>query len=110
QVVSFFMDEVTDEAEEAVFAAAWHYIQSKQPCAIYYYSKYERTIYRKLQAKYPNVCTADEIEALFNPKMTIDLYYDVVAKWTEWPTHDHSIKTLAKFLGFGWRDTHPSGA
>lgn len=31
-------------------------------------------------------------------------------KATEWPTRDHSIKTLAKFLGFSWRDTHPSGA
>ena len=27
-----------------------------------------------------------------------------------WPTRDHSIKTLAKFLGFQWRDTNPSGA
>jgi len=29
---------------------------------------------------------------------------------TEWPTRDHSIKTLARFLGFSWRDPHPSGA
>ena len=29
---------------------------------------------------------------------------------TEWPTWDHSIKTLAKHLGFQWRDTNPSGA
>jgi uncharacterized protein len=28
----------------------------------------------------------------------------------EWPTWDFSIKTLAKYLGFSWRDTHPSGA
>jgi predicted RecB family nuclease len=27
-----------------------------------------------------------------------------------WPTRDHSIKTLAKFLGFHWRDNNPSGA
>ncbi len=25
-------------------------------------------------------------------------------------TLDHSIKTLAKHLGFQWRDAHPSGA
>ncbi len=25
------------------------------------------------------------------------------------PTRDHSIKTLATFLGFKWRDTNPSG-
>jgi predicted RecB family nuclease len=24
--------------------------------------------------------------------------------------YDYSLKTLAKFLGFSWRDTHPSGA
>ena len=40
----------------------------------------------------------------------IDLYNDVVKKATEWPTWDFSIKTLAKYLGFSWRDTHPSGA
>jgi predicted RecB family nuclease len=40
----------------------------------------------------------------------VDLYNDVVTKKTEWPTIDHSIKTLAKHLGFRWRDTHPSGA
>jgi predicted RecB family nuclease len=31
-------------------------------------------------------------------------------KATEWPTNDQSIKTLAKYLGFAWRDTNPSGA
>ena len=65
---------------------------------------------RKLQAKYPDVCTAEEIEALFNLERTIDLYFDVVLKATEWPTRDYSIKSLAKYLGFIWRDTHPSGA
>ena len=40
----------------------------------------------------------------------IDFYGDVVLKATEWPTRDHSIKTLAKYLGFRWRDAHPSGA
>jgi uncharacterized protein len=34
----------------------------------------------------------------------------VVLKATEWPTRDYSIKSLAKYLGFIWRDTHPSGA
>ena len=35
---------------------------------------------------------------------------DVVLKATEWPTRDHSIKTLASYLGFQWRDESPSGA
>jgi hypothetical protein len=77
---------------------------------MYYYSKYERTIYRKLQTKYPDVCTADDVERLFEPPRAVDLYFDVVHKATEWPTRDHGLKTLASYLGFDWRDKHPSGA
>lgn len=110
QFVAFFIADMNPGAEEAAFAHAVRYLRSAQPCAIYYYSKYERTIYCKLQAKYPQVCSAAEIEALFDPSRTIDLYFDVVRAKTEWPTHDFSIKTLAKYLGFHWRDSHPSGA
>lgn len=105
-----FADEPTAEAENAAFAQAWAYLTERRPCAIYYYSKYERTIYRKLREKYPEVCSAEEIEDLFDPAHAIDLYNDIVKKATEWPTWDFSIKTLAKYLGFSWRDTHPSGA
>lgn len=108
--VAFFAEAATPEAEERVFAQALRYMQASQPCAVYYYSKYERTIYRKLRQKYPHVCTEAEIEILFDPARSVDLYFDVVLKATEWPTRDFSIKTLAKHLGFAWRDTHPSGA
>jgi len=107
---AFFTDAVSAEEEERAFAEALRYIAESQPCVVYYYSKYERTIWRQLQAKYPSVCSADDIEVLFDPSRSVDLYFDVVKKATEWPTRDHSIKTLAKFLGFSWRDTHPSGA
>ena len=107
---AFFADEPSAASEEQAFAAAWKFIKERQPCAIYYYSKYERTLYRKLQGKYPAVCSAADIEALFAAPETVDLLYDVVTKATEWPTRDYSLKTLAKFLGFGWRDIHPSGA
>ncbi len=108
--VAFFAGDHTKEAEREAFAGAWRYMSEARPCAIYYYSKYERTIYRKLQQRYPDVCRPEEIEALFDPARAVDLYFDVVLKATEWPTRDYSIKTLAKYLGFGWRDTHPSGA
>jgi predicted RecB family nuclease len=108
--VWFFAEVVTPAAERDAFMAALDYLASRTTAAIYYYSKYERTIYRKLQQKYPDVCTPEDVEQLFDPHRATDLYGDVVLKATEWPTLDHSIKTLAKYLGFTWRDTHPSGA
>jgi predicted RecB family nuclease len=86
------------------------YLSARRDAAIYFYSKYERTTYRKLQQKYPDICTPEDVERLFEPPRAVDLYDDVVLKATEWPTRDQSIKTLAKYLGFSWRDTHPSGA
>ena len=108
--VPYFAEKPTEIAEKQAFTQACEYMQKSQPCVIYYYSKYERTIYQKLQKKYPDVCTVEDLESLFDPAHAVDLYYDVIVKATEWPTHDHSIKTLAKYLGFKWRDTHPSGA
>jgi predicted RecB family nuclease len=108
--VSFFAEEATPAAECDAFAAALDYLSARADGAIYFYSKYERTTYRKLQQKYPNICTPEDVERLFDPPRAVDLYGDVVLKATEWPTRDQSIKTLAKYLGFTWRDTHPSGA
>ncbi len=108
--VPFLAEEPSEQEEEKAFAAAWAYIQHSQPCAIYYYSAYERTIWRKLQKKYPHVMTVEAIEDLFDPAYAVDLYHHVVRPKTEWPTRDFSIKTLASFLGFSWRDPNPSGA
>ncbi len=108
--VAFFTDTPTPEEEERAFAEAWQYLQEAGQCSVYYYSKYERTIWRKLREKYPGVCTEEELEQFFDPGNAVDLYFDVVLPKTEWPTKDYSIKTLAKYLGFSWRDTHPSGA
>lgn len=75
-----------------------------------YYSKYERTVYCKLREKYPDICSQEQLETLFDSIRALDLYFDVVLKASEWPTRDKSIKTLVKYPGFAWRDTHPSGA
>ena len=108
--IAFFTDDETPKAERKAFAGAIAHLTSVPTATVWYYSKYERTVYRKLQARYPDVCTAEEIEALFDPTRAVDLYNDVVTKATEWPTNDQSIKTLAKYLGFAWRDSNPSGA
>jgi predicted RecB family nuclease len=108
--IAFFTDDESPKAERDAFASSVAYLNSVPSATIWYYSKYERTLYRKLQARYPDVCSAEAIEALFDPARAIDLYNDVVTRATEWPTNDQSIKTLAKYLGFSWRDTNPSGA
>ena len=107
---SFYADEPTQEYEKHAFKDAFEFIRDSQPCMIYYYSKYERTIWRKLQKRYPDVASEEEIEDIFSTENSVDLYYDVVKPKTEWPTRDFSIKTLASYLGFSWRDTDPSGA
>lgn len=108
--VAFLAEEPTQEAEERAFDEAWTYVRDREPCMVYYYSHYERTIWRKLQARYAHVASEDEIEAMFAPGVAVDLYGDVVRPKTEWPTHDYSIKSLASCLGFEWRDLEPSGA
>jgi predicted RecB family nuclease len=108
--VYFFAEGATEEDEKSVFADALEYIQASQPCAIYYYSSYEKAQWRKLQKKYPKIVAEGEIEEIFSRDTAVDLYHNIVKSKTEWPTRDYSIKTLAKYLGFKWRDTDPSGA
>jgi predicted RecB family nuclease len=110
QFHAFVANAATKEQEEKAFADAWAYVQSCQPCIIYYYSKYERTWWRKLRAQYPHVAAEQDIESMFDPGVCIDLYGDVIQGHIEWPTNDYSVKTLAQYLGFQWRDTEPSGA
>ena len=107
---AFFADDVTPAAERDAFAAALAYFADRPDARIFDYSKYERSTYRRLQRKYPQVCSPEQVERLFDPARAVDLYGDVVMKATEWPTTDRSIKTLARYLGFSWRDPNPSGA
>ncbi len=53
---------------------------------------------------------AADAEALMLAPRAFDLYHHAVRPHTEWPTRDYSIKSLAKHLGFRWRDKNPSGA
>lgn len=107
---SFFIDQPDQTGERKAFAESWAYLNKSKGATVYFYSKYERTIYRKLQEKYSDVCSREEIDSFFEQPTSIDLYFDAVLKATEWPTRDFSLKTLAVYLGFDWRDSHPSGA
>ena len=50
--IQFFSNAISPASERRAFADAISYIRSKQPATLFYYSKFERTIYRKLQARY----------------------------------------------------------
>jgi uncharacterized protein len=107
---AFFAEACDPEAERHAFEQSIGWLRERENAAVYYFSKYERTMYRKLCQRHPGVIDAEAVEALFTHPRSVDLYFDVVFRATEWPTYDHSIKTLAKYLGFQWRDTDPSGA
>ena len=110
QFVGIFASAATPDAERDAFAQAMALFRRHAGALVVHYSKYERTEYRKLARKYPEVATEAEIESLFAQPRALDLYNDVVRPRSEWPTHDFSIKSLARFCGFDWRDHDPSGA
>jgi predicted RecB family nuclease len=108
--VAFLAETPTMDEQRRAFAEAWHFVRASEPAAIFYYSKFERTVYRKLQTRCPDVCTSADVKRMFDGSRAVDLCSDVVLSCTEWPTRDYSIKTLAKYLGFAWRDRNSSGA
>jgi len=110
--LDFTTRDLTSEAEKKVWADFWKYINGlpKDDYSVYYYSHHEKTMYKKLQKKYSDVITPTEVEDFFENPNVIDLYSDVVLKNTDWPLPSYSIKSLAVYLGFKWRDESPSGA
>jgi len=107
---SFYADKPDDRMEEQAFANAWEFINDVKPTAIYYYAPYEKTTLKNLSIKYPTIASEDDVINLFESEIMMDLYNEVVRSKMIWPTHDLSIKTLARFCGFEWRDEEPSGA
>jgi len=96
--------------EARAYVEALEFLEADPSASIIYWSKYERTVYRSLAAKYQDTDTVERVEALFSSPRCVDLLYDVVAPGTDWPCHDFSVKTLAVHCGFAWRDSKPSGA
>lgn len=103
-----FAEDLSQDAEKVAFERAMAVFRRYPTAVVIHYASHERTYYRKLQQRYPDVCTSEEIETLF--ARALDLYQDVARSGSEWPTMDFSIKSLAKCCGFKWRDLDPSGA
>lgn len=109
--LDFTARENSDEAEKDAWQRFWDYIRSlpKDDFAVYYYSHHEKTTYHKMQRKYPDVISAEEVSAFFGSPHVIDLY-KIVLSDTDWPLGSYSLKEIAQYLGFKWRDESPSGA
>ena len=60
-----FAEDLSAGAECEAFAATMTIFRRYPAAAVVHYSKYERPEYRKLQRKYPEVATVEEIETLF---------------------------------------------
>lgn len=110
--VSFVAEEKTDESEREAWSNFWNYIRSlpKDDFTVYYYSHHEKTTYHRMSQKYPGVVSDEELEWFFSSEKAVDLYSDVVLKNTDWPLMSYSLKEIAQYLKFSWRDKSPSGA
>ena len=109
--IDFTATEISPNAEKEAWANFWKYINAlpTNDFSVYYFSHHEKTTYKKLQKRYPDVISLEAVEAFFANPNVIDLY-NIVFKQTDWPLGSYSLKALASYLGFKWRDETPSGA
>ena len=119
--VPFVTWENTPEAEAKVFAEFWAYVMTMQEKArtgrhgtmrAYFYTEHESRYFRHLarsHAGVEGVPSVDDVEAF----LTSDSWFDmqpVIGKQLMWPVEDRSLKSLAKYVKFFWRDETPGGA
>lgn len=101
---------VDETHERDAFAGAIEFLSADPEALITTYSAFERSTYRMLQRRYPDVATVEQIDELFSMPRSIDLYFGAVLPATVWPLHSLGLKAIARFLGFEWRDDEASGA
>jgi len=114
--------EATDEAEAKVFASYWKYLSDMIAKAnakhgegnvrVFHYTAAEDRCMRSLAEKHAGVegvPTIDEVEAFLASDIWVDLY-PVLTNQLIWPTENLTLKSLAKYVQFEWRDDDPSGS
>jgi len=104
----YFLAEDRSQERDA-FAAAVDFLSTDPAALITTFSAFEKTTYRRLVQRYPEVGT-ERVEALFTAGRCVDLYFDVILKFTHWPLNSLGLKAVAKYLGFRWDDKEASGA
>jgi predicted RecB family nuclease len=111
----------TDEAEAANFAAFFAYVfdtidKARKDKAgavkFFYYTDHETRYFMHLAHKhagFPGVPTVADVETF----LASDAWFDmrpVLGGQLIWPTPDRTLKSLAKYVKFFWRDEAPGGA
>lgn len=101
----YFLAE-SPEDEEKTVREFWDYVSQASDAVFYVYSPKERSSLRRLMERY----TLDP--AVYDQYVgsEYDLYSDLVVKYSDWPTYTYGIKSIAKLIGFSWRDPDPGGA
>lgn len=109
----------TAQGEAQVFAEFWDYLNFMRDKAkhgrwslrVFHYYDHERRVFRALadrHAKVPGVPSRSEVDAVLDSGLFIDLH-KVLTSQLVWPTEDVTLKTLAKYVRFVWRDENPNG-
>ena len=82
-------------------AESLEFIRSFPPddVAVYYYSAYEKSSYRRLRTQFSDVISEEDLEAIFVHPNVIDLD-SIVIKMTDWPLSSYGIKAIAQYLKF----------
>lgn len=110
--MAFLAKDTEPESEKKAWGEFWDFIRSlpENDYSVYYYSGHEPAAYSEMRKKYPDVVSEEELGAFFAHENCIDLFSAYIREKTDWPLGSYSLKSIAKYLGFSWRDENPSGA
>lgn len=93
------------EAEDKMWKEFCSFIEKVEDPVIYYYSPYEKTSIKRMKERYG--CKEEVWEKL--QKNMVDLM-KTVSQSVILPITSYSIKPIAKYLGFKWRESKAGGA
>jgi predicted RecB family nuclease len=116
---SFVNWDKSPEGEARVFAEFWEHVKGMRTYAktnrwgyrLYHYSHHEPSSFKALAIRHnglPGIPTLDEVIAFFEQKDVIDMY-PLMTSQLIWPTESSTLKELAKWVRFTWRDSDPGG-
>lgn len=97
-------------SERDAFAAAVEFLSSDPHALLTTFSAFERSTYRRLSDRYPEVIDRVGVDAMFAPGKCVDLYFDAALPFTHWPVTSLGLKSLARHCGFEWSAADASGA